>query len=210
MKNIIIVGAGGLANDLYMYLQSKLNQSLIVKGILVDNIEDYNKSGLKERYLGKIKDYQIKKKDLFLIAIGKNPGRKMILQYLTGKGASFFTLVHPTVILHPSAIIKEGSIIGPYSIIGSNSVIENNSFINKYCNIGHNAILKEGCILYPYSMVGGESIIGKNVVLSTRTTVSPKLHIGDNCVISAHSFVNKNVNDNTFVFNSIKQVRKKV
>ena len=210
MKNIIIVGAGGLANDLYMYLQPKLNQSLAVKGILVDNLEDYNKIGLKVEYLGKIKDYQIKKEDLFLIAIGENPGRKMILQYFTDKGAIFFTLVHPTVILHPSAIIKEWSIIGPYSIIGSNSVIENNSFINKYCNIGHNVELKEGCILYPYSMVGGNSIIGKNVVLSTRVTISPKLYIGDNCVISAHTFIHKNLNDNTFVFNSIKQIKKKV
>ena len=210
MKNIIIVGTGGLANDLYMYLQAQVNTSLSVKGVLVDVEEDHQKSEINEQYLGKIKEYILDENDLLLIAIGENPGRKNIIRYFKEKKATFFTIIHPTAIIHPSSKIKEGCIIGPFSIIGSNATIGENTFINKYCNVGHDANLEQGCIMYPYSMVGGKCNIGENVVLSTRSTIAPKLEIGNNCIVSAHTFVNKNIEYDTFVFNSIKQVKKKI
>ena len=210
MKNIVIVGAGGLASDLYTYLQLKLNKTLQIKGILVDDIKDYYDLNVDERYLGKIIDYKLKEDDLLLIAIGENPGRKKILEYFNRKKANFFTLIHETTIVHPSANIGEGCIIGPFSIIGSNVSIHSNTFINKYCNIGHNSTIQKNLIMYPYSMIGGNCNIGKNVILSTRATIAPKCKIGDNSIISAHTFIKKDIEDNILVFNFNKNIKKKI
>ena len=200
MKNIIIVGAGGLAKDLYSYISIE-NKNIALTGILVDNIDDYKKSAFSAKYLGKLSEYEPKENDYFLIAIGENPGRKKVLEMFKKKKSKFYTLIHPSAIVHPSAMIEEGVIIGPFCVIGSNAHIGSNSFINKFSNIGHDVKLGENCIMYPYSMIGGNAVVGSNTILSTRSTIAPKLNIGNNCTISAHTFIRKNLENNFFVFN---------
>ncbi len=205
MKQIVIVGAGALANDLYTYLQFEISDDLIIKGVIVDNKNDYEKSTITQKYLGTLNDYVIEEDDALLIAIGENPGRAKVIDFFRKKGAHFYTFIHPTSIIHPSSLIKEGVIIGPFSIIGSNAVVEENVFINKFCNIGHDSIIGKGSMMYPYAMVGGRTKIGENVLLSTRCTIAPDLHIGDNCVISAHTFVRKDLEASIFISRSKKR-----
>lgn len=200
MKNIIIVGAGGLAKDLYSYISVE-NKDIQIAGVLVDNIDDYEKFDINCSYLGKLSEYEPKVDDYFLIAIGENPGRKKVLEMFEKKDSNFYTLIHSSAIIHPSATIEEGVIIGPFCIVGSNAHIGKNSFINKFSNIGHDVCLGEKCIMYPYSMVGGNAKVGVNTILSTRSTIAPKLSIGNGCVISAHTFIRKNLENNSFVFN---------
>ncbi len=207
MKQIVIVGAGALASDLYTYIiQFEVSENLTIKGVIVDNENDYKKSIITEKYLGTLNNYVIEDDDLLLIAIGENPGRAKIIDFFKEQGARFYTFVHPTSIIHPSSSIKEGAIIGPFSIIGSNAVIEENVFINKFCNIGHNSIIGKGSIMYPYAMVGGGTKIGENVLLYTRCTISPNVNIGNNCVVSAHTFVRKSSEESMFISMSKKRM----
>ncbi len=199
MKQIVIVGAGGLANDLYTYLQFEISDDLMIKGVIVDNKNDYERSLITEEYLGTLHDYDIEENDLLLIAIGENPGRAKVIDFFKKKGVRFYTFVHPTSIIHPSASIKEGAIIGPFSIIGSHALVKEHVFINKFCNVGHNTIIGKGSIMYPYAMVGGHTEIGENVLLSTRCTISPNINIGDDCVVSAHTFVRKSTKASMFI-----------
>jgi len=208
MKNIIIVGAGGLAQDLYGYLMSS-DHNVNLIGVLVDNIDDYNKAGIDIPYLGKLQEYSPHQNDYLLIAIGENPGRKKVITFFEEKNANFYTFIHPSSIIHHSAKIGNGTIIGPFSIVGANTIIKGKTFLNKFCNVGHDVLIEEYCIMYPYSMIGGHSHIAKNVILSTRSTIAPKLKIGNNCIVSAHTFIRKNLDDNTFACNSEKVNSKK-
>ncbi|HID94160.1 MAG TPA: hypothetical protein EYP60_08700 [bacterium (Candidatus Stahlbacteria)] len=205
IKQIVIVGAGALANDFYTYLQFEISDNLSIKGVITDNKNDYEASIITQKYLGTLNDYVIEDNDLLFIAIGENSGRVKVIDFFKEQGASFYTFVHPSSIIHPSSSIKEGAMIGPFSIIGSNAVVKENVFINKFCNIGHNSIIGKGSIMYPYAMVGGYTTIGDNVLLSTRCTISPNVNIGDNCVVSAHTFVRKNSEASMFISMSKKK-----
>jgi len=210
MKNIIIVGAGGLAKDLYAFLADR--SDIEIKGLLVDVYRDYQNFDAKIPYLGKIRDYQIENGDSFLVAIGENPGRKEVIDYFVKENANFFTFIHPLSIISPTAQIGEGCIIGPFNTIGSEVIIGANTFINKHCNVGHGSIIGTNCILYPYAAVGGNCEIGQDAVLSTRATIAPRVKVGEFSTISAHTFVKKNVEDHTFVYfqNTVKTRRKKI
>ncbi len=210
MKNLIIVGAGGLAKDLYEFLSGR--SDITIKGLLVDFDRDYQNFAADIPYLGKIRDYQIENGDSFLIAIGENPGRKKIIDHFMEKNADFFTFIHPLSIVSPSAKIGQGCIVGPFNTIGSGSVIGPNTFVNKHCNVGHGSTIGANCILYPYAAVGGNCEIGQDVVLSTRSTVAPGVKVGAFSTVSAHTFVKKNVEDHTFVYaqNTMKTRRKQI
>ena len=208
--SIVVVGSGGLANDLWMYLAPDLNEKIILKGVLTDNFEDYQDSLFEQEYLGKIKDYKIEEDDQFIVAIGENPGRAEVINYLKSLGAKFFTFIHPSVILHPSSKIEEGSIIGPFCSIGAKAGVGEHTFLNKYCNIGHGARIGRNCIMSPYSMVGGNACISNNVTIYTRSTIAPNCKIAAHSKIAAHTFVRKNVSRSMLVSDSPKQVRKEI
>ena len=200
MKNLIIVGAGGLASDIYGYLQDDPRHDITVKGILTDDAGDYEAMNVCEPYLGAIKEYAVQDDDLFIVSIGENPGRKKIVDFLESEGADFFTFIHPSSVVHYSALIEEGSIIGPFCTVGSDVRLGKHAFLNKYCNIGHGSTVGRGLIMYPYAMIGGRSGIGENFVLSTRATVWPGLSVGDNCTVSANVFLKKSCGDNMLLF----------
>ncbi len=198
METIIIVGAGGLAQDIYSYLS--LSTQVEISGILVDSESDYKKMNVPEKYLGKIFDYTPKKYEKVLVAVGENPGRSKIIEYFKSINADFFTFIHPTVILNRNTRIKDGALIGPYCIIGSNVEIGANCFLNKFCNIGHDSIIGDGLIMYPYAMIGGHCIVEDNVTIYTRATISPNLNIEKSSIVSAHVFLRKSIAANTAIY----------
>lgn len=205
-KNIVLVGAGGLARDILTFI-GNVDQKF--KGVLVDDEIDYKSLNTSIPYLGKIREYGIQADDELLIAIGENPGRKIVLDFFVQKGAHFYSYVHPTAIIPSNTLLAEGVIVGPYCVIGSNTFIGKNVFINKFCNVGHDVSIQENCIMYPYAMIGGNCNILESVVIATRSTIAPKLTVGNSSVISAHTFVKKSIEANSFIFSTNKNEIKK-
>ncbi|MCI7711631.1 MAG: acetyltransferase [Helicobacter sp.] len=202
MKNIIIVGSGGLAKDIYPALKSNLKPDEKIKGFLVDDKSKYTKANFDEPYLGTINKYIIDENDYFLIAFGNNPGRAQTYQNLKAKGAKFFTFIHPSTLLPKRFYIGDSVLIGAFCIIGEDSVIKDNVFINKFVNVGHDSTIFEHSILCPYVMISGGCTIGQQNFLATRSTIAPNIYIGDFCTISAHTFVKRNICCNKFLYNT--------
>ncbi|CUU76467.1 acetyltransferase [Campylobacter hyointestinalis subsp. hyointestinalis] len=208
MKNVVIVGCGGLAKEISLYLSEISDIS--IKGILADDINKYEKSSLEIRYLGKIYEYNIEPNDYFIIAFGAHPGKYQIYNYLSKKGAKFYTFIHPNSIIFPNVVIGDGVIVMPFCVIGDSVVLESNVFINKFVNVGHDSLIKQSSILSPYTMVGGGCEVGSNSYFASGSILAPNLKIGENCVISANTFVRKNLKSNTFTFNSAKNIIKEL
>ncbi len=209
-KNIIIIGAGGLAKDIFSPLQATLQKDERIKGVLADDKEKFIASQIPTHYLGTIKDYQPTKQDRLLVCFGTQPMRTRIFCEFQQKGAKFHSFIHPTAILPRHCNIGEGVIIGAYCIIGEHSFIGNNVFANKFVNIGHDSSIHNHTILCPYVMVAGGASIGESSFLSTRVSLAPNTHIGNHCTISAHSFVKTNIADSTFAYpqTTLKQRKK--
>lgn len=200
MKDIIIVGAGGLAKDIFTHLKASLQKYERIKGILADDEEKFITSKITTRYLGTINDYQPLQQDRFLVCFGTQPMRTKIFCELQTKGAKFHNFIHPTVILPSHYHIGEGVIIGAYCTIGEHSFIGNNVFVNKFVNIGHDSSIHDHTILCPYVMIAGGASVGKSSFLSTRVSLAPQTHIGNYCTISAHSFIKTDIADSTFAY----------
>ena len=207
MKNIIIIGAGGLAKELYAYIKDYIKKGFInditIKGFLVDYVEHYDNLNVPVPYLGKIRSYKFCHDDYCVVAIGENPGRQQVLKILIDKEANFYSYIHSSCFISDSSSIDEGVTICPFSIVNADADIGKHCLINIYCSIGHDAVLGDFGILSPYSTINGRAKAGINLYMGTKATIHPDIVIGDNCIISAHSYVKTNKGNNYILHNKV-------
>ena len=212
MKNIIIVGAGGLGKELYYYLINDLNKAnytnFVFKGFLDDSIENFQKTSIAgEYYLGKIKEYAVSSNDYIIVGIGSVLTRNYFINYFQEKKANFFTFIHSSSIIQDTSIIGEGVIICPYCIIQPNSNIGSYSILNVYVNIGHDSKIGQCSILSPYATLNGNVVIGDNLFMATRSSILAGSSLGNNCIISAHTVVKGDFTDNYMFKDQTKQIK---
>jgi len=93
--------------------------------------------------------------------------------------------------------------IGAFTYINAKNgvVIENNVQIGSHCS------------LYSISTIdnkGGKIIIKENAKICTHCTIMPGVTIGKNSIVGAHSFVTKDVPDNTLVYGIPARIIRKI
>jgi acetyltransferase-like isoleucine patch superfamily enzyme len=89
--------------------------------------------------------------------------------------------------------------------LGENTDIGAFTYINaKYgVVIGENVQIGSHCSIYSISTIDnkkGKVIIKENARIGTHSTVMPGVTIGKNSIVGAHSFVNKDIPDNTIAY----------
>ena len=100
-------------------------------------------------------------------------------------------------------------------ILGKNTDIGAFTYINaKYgVTIEDNVQIGSHCSIYSISTIDekqGPVIIKENARLGTHSTVMPNVIIGKNAVVGAHSYVNRDVPDDTIAYGvPVKIMRKK-
>lgn len=98
--------------------------------------------------------------------------------------------------------------------LGENTDIGAFTYINaKYgVVIEKNAQIGSHCSIYSVSTIDnkkGKVVIKENARICTHSTVMPGVTIGRNSVVGAHSFVNKDIPDNTIAYGiPVKIIRK--
>jgi len=101
----------------------------------------------------------------------------------------------------------EGLELGEYVDIGAFTYI-NAKFgveIEKNVQIGSH------CSIYSYSTIDGKKgriLIKENARIGTHSTIMPGITIGKNAIVGAHSFVNKDVPDNSFACGVPAKIKK--
>ena len=87
MTNIIILGAGSFARELYCWIkQSEIHQNIIFKGFLNDKKDSTPKLfGLEKYYLGSYDTYIPQNKDSFIPAIADVNDRELVYRKLKNK-----------------------------------------------------------------------------------------------------------------------------
>jgi acetyltransferase-like isoleucine patch superfamily enzyme len=115
--------------------------------------------------------------------------------------------------LHPKYFFlvqnRENLALGENTDIGAFTYInaKNGVIIEKNVQIGSH------CSIYTISTIddkNGKVIIKENARIGTHSTIMPGVTIGRNSIIGAHSFVNKNIPDNSICYGvPIKIIGKK-
>ena len=103
---------------------------------------------------------------------------------------------------------KEGFSLGVKTDIGAFTYVNarNGVTIEDYVQIGSH------CSIYSVSTIDGKEgsvLLERNCRIGSHSTIMPGVSVGRNSIIGAHSFVNKNIPENTIAFgNPVRIVRK--
>lgn len=194
MNDIIVVGASGYGREVFQYVKdlAAVRPDIRPKGMLDDD------PGLRaepggEAIIGDTRTYAIQADDRFVVSAGNPAVRQALAERLAGRGATFFTLVHPTAYVSPTARIGTGCVVSPFASVGSRAQLDDHILLVMYASVAHDCTVGSFCSFSPYSAVAGGSVVGPRVFLGGHALVTPMRHVGQDSKIAAGAVVYRDV-----------------
>ena len=204
--NLYILGAGGLAREIYSYIQDSNNiyNDYIFSGFLDDNLNALVGYDIPYKVVDGLFTSNLKDNDVLIIGIASPNIKEKLFEYYT----NIITYYHPTSNIGFNSKIGLGSVIGPYSVITSDVTIGNCCTINALSTIGHDASLGDYCTLSGHCDVTGFVSLGNKVFMGSSAVIIPSRIIGDDVIIGTGSIVISNLKPGVTVFgNPAKKIR---
>lgn len=197
MKNLYIVGAGGLGREV-LWLVKRINEvspAWKVAGFIDDNSELWGSKQNECLVLGGCNYFEkFKEKVWIVIAIGSAKVRNTIIKKLEkNEHICFATLIDPSVIRSERVNIGAGSIICTGTIVTVDVNIGKHVIINPSCTIGHDVVINDCVTLYPNVNVSGNVIVSEEVELGVGTQIIQGKVIGRKSIIGAGAVVIKDI-----------------
>lgn len=194
MKNIVIIGAGGVGREVSLIIQqiNELEQTWNLLGFIDDNTDNWGKVINGYSVIGGIDSLEFLSNDTYIvIAIVNYKVKKNIVNKINNK-FKFATIVHPKVWIHDYMTVGEGTIIYEGAILTANIEIGNHVIISPKCGVGHDSIIKDYVSLLWNVNVSGNDLIEEGVMMGSGSTVIQGKKIGKGSIIGAGAVV---VND---------------
>ena len=204
MKNLIIIGVGGFAREVYWHAQKSIGYGVDwqIKGFLDGDIklaaEDYEL--LPAKVLGDVASYEICADDVFTCAVGTPHARKILVEKISARGAEFINLVSNLAYVMPTVKLGRGVIIAPYVNIRDRAELDDFAAVNDVVIIGHDAQIGKFSCVMPHANIAGKSKIGAEVFIGSGAIILPKAKVGDGATVGAGSVVLKKVRAGAKVF----------
>ena len=206
MKNLIIIGAGGFAREVYWHAQmsSGFDSEWTIKGFLDGDVklsaEEYAKLPGDVTLLGDVDSYAICADDVFTCAVGTPHARKVLAEKVLARGGEFINLVSELAYVMPTVKLGRGVIICPYVNIGDHAELDDFVAVNDICIIGHDAQIGKFSCVMPHANVAGKCKIGAEVFIGSGAVIMPKAKVEDNATVGAGCVVLKKVRAGVTVF----------
>lgn len=207
MKDIIIIGAGGVGREVALIIE-QINakaQKWNILGVVDDNeaiwgkvINGYTVLGGLD-YLDKYRncgDITYINKPNIVVAIANYRAKKNIVDKLNDY-FDFATIIHPEVFINESISIGAGTIIYPGVVMTTNITIGNHVIVSPKCGIGHDSIIKDYASLLWNVNISGNDDIEEGVLIGSGATVIQGKKVGQAAIIGAGAVVVKDVLSNT-------------
>ena len=194
MKNIVIIGAGGVGREVSLIIQqiNELEQTWNLLGFIDDNTDNWGKVINGYSVIGGIDSLEFLSNDTYIvIAIANYEVKKNIVNKINNK-FKFATIVHPKVWIHDYMTVGEGTIIYEGAILTANIEIGNHVIISPKCGVGHDSIIKDYVSLLWNVNISGNDLIEEGVMMGSGSTVIQGKKIGKGSIIGAGAVV---VND---------------
>ena len=201
IKNIVIIGAGGLAKEV-AFLIDNINQKKKQWNIL--GFIDNNKKNIGV----KLNDISIIGTDDWLIGQNKSinmafgigdPGliKKLSINYSKNNLIEFPNLIHPNAIGDWGNIsLGNGNIICAGNVFTTSIHIGNFNYFNLSCTLGHDSIIGNYNVINPTVNISGGVEMEDEILLGTGSQILQYKNICSNCVVGAGSVVTNNLEEN--------------
>lgn len=200
MKNLIIIGAGGMGRTLYSNALESVGygEKFVVKGFIDDNLQALDDFPNYPPVIDTISDYQPQKDDVFVSSIG-GAARRPCMEEIIRRGGQFMELIHKTARVYTNAKLGRGNFIGAYSVIGNDAVVGDYNMIQSYTVIGHDAKIGNWNRIDTHVTCVGGTVIENDVNIHTSAVISHKVVVESGAHVGALSFVIRRVKAGTTV-----------
>jgi len=209
MKNIHIIGTGGLAKELIGYIEGEENKRYVISGCWGE--EDFNNTKYEKYYRGKIEEFKKNYKDneCVIIAIASGRTREgMMKDQLHDLKIDYETYIHPSCEISPFSDIGVGCLLAPQVIICADAQVGNHTFLNTECVVGHDSIILDFNCLFPKVEICGDCFIEKFCTFGIASLVLPGIRMKEGSKLDAMSVLRKSVNSSAmFIGNPAKPVK---
>lgn len=194
MKQLLILGAGGMGKEIYYTARHSIGYGteFVVKGFLDFPNPNWD-TNIYPPILGIEDDYEIQPDDVFTCSIGDVHLKHKVCEKMKARGAKFQTLIFDNVQIRENVKIGDGCIIDSYAHIGSDAVIGENCLIQMYSGIAHDCKVGDYCRIDVRAQLVGGVQLGNNVTIHTNSIISHGVTIGDDAKVGALSFVIRKV-----------------
>ncbi len=200
MKNLIIIGAGGMGRTIYSNALESVGygEKFVVKGFIDDNLAALDAFENYPPIVGTIRDYQPQPDDVFVSSIG-GASRRACMEEIIRRGGEFMELVHETARIYQNAKLGKGNFIGAFSVIGNDAVVGDYNMIQSYTVIGHDAHIGNWNRIDTHVTCVGGIVIEDEVKIHTGAVISHNVTVGTGAHVGALSFVIRKVKPGTTV-----------
>ena len=200
MKNLIIIGAGGMGRTVYSNALESVGygENFVVKGFIDDNLQALDGFSNYPPVIGTIKDYDPQLGDVFVSSIG-GESRKQCMEEIISRGGEFMELIHKTARIYTNAKLGKGNFIGAYSVIGNDAVVGDYNMIQSYTVIGHDAKIGSWNRIDTHVTCVGGIVIEDEVNIHTSAIISHNVKVESGAHVGALSFVIRKVKAGTTV-----------
>ena len=200
MKDLIIIGAGGMGRTIYSNAKECLGygEKFQVKGFIDDNILALDGFEGYPSIIGTIRDYQPQKEDVFVSSIGGR-ARRPCMEQIINRGGEFVELIHKTARIYQNAILGRGNFVGAYTVIGNDAVIGDYNMIQSYSVIGHDVRIGNWNRIDTHVTCVGGIVIEDETNIHTSAVINHGVTVGTGAHVGALSFVIRKVKPGTTV-----------
>jgi sugar O-acyltransferase (sialic acid O-acetyltransferase NeuD family) len=211
VKPLYILGAGGLAREIYGYLSmnSFEYKGMYFAGFLSDTTDDLIGFDFKHEIIGPIKSTNLEASAVLLMGVSNPVFKEELFNFYSAKNIPFTTYIHPTSILGLNTIIGLGCVLCPYSVLTTDITIGMFVNVNLHSTLGHDVIVDDFSTISSHCDLTGGVKIGKRVSIGSNASVLPKVTVGSDSVVGAGSIVFKEVFSGSTVFGNPARLIKK-
>lgn len=125
----------------------------------------------------------------FIIAIGNNRARKIIVEKLNFSDVDYAVLIHPSAIISRSAKIGNGSVIMANAVVNADADIRKHAIINSGSVIEHDTKVGDYAHISPKAALTGGVIVEEGVHVGAGAILIPQVIVGKWSVIGAGATV---------------------
>lgn len=200
MKNLIIIGAGGMGRTIYSSAKESIGyeETFTIKGFIDDNLHALDGFDNYPPIVNTIRDYRPQTDDVFVSSIG-GASRRPCMEEIIHRGGVFLDLIHKTARIYTNARLGKGNFVGAYSVIGNDAQIGDYNMIQAYTVIGHDAKIGNWNRIDTHVTCVGGIVIEDDVNIHTSAVISHGVTVGTGAHIGALSFVIRKVKPGTTV-----------
>jgi len=195
LKDIVILGGGGFAREVYWILD-EINQcdpQWNILGFIDENPDARGRELCGLPVLGGFEWFNRRPRPLVISGVGGNRTRRRFSVQARCLGLEFASAIHPAARISRYVHIGEGCVICAGTAITTQICLGDHVNLNLNCTVGHDAVIESYCNLSPGLHISGYAHLETGLDIGTGAVVIPSVRIGHDSIIGAGAVVNRDI-----------------